>query len=136
MNDKDNERRLTTCDERDDMLTVNDLRCEYLANPLGVDTPEPRFSWKLVDSCRTHGQRQTAWQVVVDGVGRGGRETLWDSGKVATDTSVNVVYAGQPLRSSLDCRWLDYLDRAVLEVQAGAYIFVVTTTCNTAGHSL
>jgi len=87
------------------MLTVDDLRCEYLPAPLGVDTAEPRFSWKLADSCRTRGQRQTAWQVVVEGAGRDGREPLWDSGKVATDTSVNVAYAGRALRSSLDCRW-------------------------------
>ena len=24
-----------------------DLRCEYRTNPLGVDTPAPRLSWKL-----------------------------------------------------------------------------------------
>ena len=30
-------------------LAVADLRCEYLTDPLGIDTPNPRFSWKLVD---------------------------------------------------------------------------------------
>ena len=28
------------------------LRCEYLTNPLGVDTPQPRFSWVLA-ACAT-----------------------------------------------------------------------------------
>ncbi len=31
-------------------VQVSDLRCEYLKNPLGIDTPKPRFSWKITDS--------------------------------------------------------------------------------------
>ena len=31
-------------------VSVTDLRCEYLTDPLGVDVQQPRFSWKLVDS--------------------------------------------------------------------------------------
>ena len=27
-------------------VSVTDLRCEYLSNPLGVDVELPRFSWK------------------------------------------------------------------------------------------
>ena len=28
-------------------VTVETLRCEYLDNPLGIDTPQPRLSWVL-----------------------------------------------------------------------------------------
>ena len=28
-------------------VTVTDLRCEYLTDPLGIDVPQPRLSWKL-----------------------------------------------------------------------------------------
>ena len=28
----------------------DDLRVEYLANPLGLDVAAPRFSWELADS--------------------------------------------------------------------------------------
>lgn len=28
-------------------LNVGTLRCEYLDNPLGLDTPQPRLSWLL-----------------------------------------------------------------------------------------
>jgi len=41
-------------------VVVSDLRCEYLTDPLGIDTPHPRFSWKLLDPGKTHGQKQTA----------------------------------------------------------------------------
>ena len=33
--------------EAEGTLRPVDLRCEYRTNPLGVDTPAPRLSWKL-----------------------------------------------------------------------------------------
>ena len=27
-------------------IKINDLRCEYLTDPLGIDAQQPRFSWK------------------------------------------------------------------------------------------
>jgi hypothetical protein len=41
------------------------LRCEYLVDPLGIDTAQPRFSWKLIDADQTRGQKQAAWQLLV-----------------------------------------------------------------------
>jgi hypothetical protein len=46
-----------------DGVRVVDLRCEYLADPLGIDVPQPRLSWKLGSPWR--GQKQTACQVLV-----------------------------------------------------------------------
>ena len=31
------------------VITPADLRCEHLTNPLGMDTPAPRFTWLLED---------------------------------------------------------------------------------------
>ena len=28
-------------------VTVKNLRCEMLTNPLGIDVQQPRFSWQL-----------------------------------------------------------------------------------------
>ncbi len=90
-------------------VSVEDLRCEYLAEPLGLDTPLPRFSWKLVDSSRSRGLRQTAFQIVVEGDdpsrGATNRAVLWDSGRVQSPESVNVVYGGAPLTSDRNCHW-------------------------------
>jgi alpha-L-rhamnosidase len=89
-------------------VLVTDLRCEYLADPLGIDTPQPRFSWNLVDPAKTRGQRQTAYRIVVESRSVGGAESkvvLWDSGRVASSQSVNTVYAGAVLTSGRDCVW-------------------------------
>lgn len=88
-------------------LRVEDLRCEYLADPLGIDAARPRFGWKLLDAEQTRGQRQTAWQLVVTGEPTDDAETkvLWDSGKVESDESVNNDYAGEALRSNQAARW-------------------------------
>jgi alpha-L-rhamnosidase len=40
----------------------DNLRCEYLENPVGIDVKKPRFSWMLNHSDR--GQTQSAYQVI------------------------------------------------------------------------
>ncbi|HSW00876.1 MAG TPA: glycoside hydrolase family 78 protein [Sedimentisphaerales bacterium] len=87
-------------------VRVTDLRCEYLVNPLGVDVARPRLSWKL--ESRWRGQRQTAYQILVAGTEKmlkDDRADLWDSGKVASDQSIHVVYSGRPLGSRTRCYW-------------------------------
>ena len=90
-------------------MNPTDLRCEYQTNPLGIDVPQPRLSWKLAADGR--GARQTAYQVRVadspaalaDGATGHGR--LWDSGRVESAQSVQVPYGGQPLASRQRAWW-------------------------------
>jgi alpha-L-rhamnosidase len=87
-------------------LGVEQLRCEYLKDPLGVDAAQPRLSW-IVDSDQ-RGQCQTAYQVLVASLPQ--RLTrdegdLWDSGKVASDETAQIAYAGKPLASRQACFW-------------------------------
>ncbi len=73
-----------------------DLRCEYLKDPLGVDTPMPRFSW-LVESPNRR-DRQKAFQVVVSSALELLRNDIgdyWDSGKVERDQTALVEYQGE-----------------------------------------
>jgi alpha-L-rhamnosidase len=87
-------------------LNVDGLKCEYRLNPLGLDVPQPRLSWLLQSSER--GQRQTAYQVLAatsPGLLSSAKADLWDSGKVPSPESVQVVYAGQPLRSGQRVYW-------------------------------
>ena len=87
-------------------LELQDLRCEYLANPLGIDVVEPRLSWTLQSSQR--GQAQTAYRILVASDPKLlGKETgdLWDSGKVVSDQSIQIAYAGRPLESQMRCYW-------------------------------
>lgn len=87
-------------------ITVQDLRCEYRSNPLGIDCSEPRLGWVLTSDKR--GENQTAYQVLVassaEQLARGHAD-LWDSGKVVSSESVQVVYAGKTLVSGQRAWW-------------------------------
>ena len=88
------------------VMTVTNLRCEYQTNPLGVDVPNPRLFWKLESPMR--GQRQTAYQILVASsadVLAKDKGDLWDSGKVASDETIQIPYRGQPLKSSQQVFW-------------------------------
>ena len=87
-------------------VTVGDLRCEFLDNPLGIDTVQPRLSWVLHATQR--GARQSAYQVLVASSAaqlKAHRGDLWDSGRIESDQSIHVHYAGQPLKSRQQCFW-------------------------------
>jgi alpha-L-rhamnosidase len=80
-------------------LRLTDLRTEHLVNPLGLDEPAPRFSWKLADT--RIGAAQTAYQLEVSA-----RDTVvWDSQRVDNDTSVLVAYAGPALAPHTRYHW-------------------------------
>lgn len=81
-------------------LSPTALRCEYRAEPLGMDEVQPRLSWINAAEANVRGQRQTAWQVQVAAAVSelGAPGSAWDSGKVASPESTQVVYEGQPLR--------------------------------------
>ena len=44
-------------------VTVDDLRCEYRVDPLGIDVANPRLSWILESGERA--QRQSAYRILV-----------------------------------------------------------------------
>lgn len=81
------------------MPAITALRVEHLVNPLGLDDPRPRFSWKLADS--RVGAAQTAYQLEVSAHGA----TVWDTGRVASDASVLVPYAGPSLQPHTRYHW-------------------------------
>ena len=89
-------------------VSVTDLRCEYLTNPLGIEEQHPRFSWKLVDPEYTRGQKQTAYQIIVSSHAHDVGSSnigLWDSGKIKSPASVNNAYEGAVLKSDQTYYW-------------------------------
>ena len=87
-------------------LSPADLRCDYAVNPLGVDSPNPRLFWTV--ESRERGQKQTACQILVassPGLLAKDQGDLWDSGKVASDETIQIPYAGRPLKSSQEVFW-------------------------------
>jgi alpha-L-rhamnosidase len=86
--------------------SVTRLRCEYLPDPIGIDTTQPRLSWNIESDER--GQVQTGYQILVasdESKLAEGKADLWDSGRVNSDQSLNVLYGGKPLRSGQRCYW-------------------------------
>jgi alpha-L-rhamnosidase len=83
-----------------------ELQCEYRVNPLAIDAIPPRLSWQVSSAKRE--QSQTAYQILVASDEKLLQEDhgdLWDSGKVASDDTVNIAYSGQPLTSGEACFW-------------------------------
>jgi alpha-L-rhamnosidase len=92
--------------QRGDGLTAAALRCEYLEGPLAIETREPRLSWQ-VDS-RTRGARQTAYHIIVStnaAALAASKGDLWDTGKVASNETIQIAYQGRPLQSRQRCFW-------------------------------
>ncbi len=90
-------------------IVPEQLTCEYLTNPLGLDSLEPRLGWVLTaNRPSAPGQRQTGYQILVagsaDALARG-QADLWDSGQTESDAQQQIVYAGKPLTSGSQCWW-------------------------------
>ncbi|MCJ8210012.1 glycoside hydrolase family 78 protein [Mucilaginibacter sp. RS28] len=87
-------------------ITLSSTKCEMLVNPLGINTTAPRLSWVINSDARN--TMQTAYQILVASTPEklaAGKADLWDSGKVPSDRSIMVKYAGRPLTSRSACYW-------------------------------
>jgi len=87
-----------------------DLRCEYLENPLGIDTLKPRLSWKLETGNlkSERGIKQTAYRILVassEELLAKDQGDLWNSGKVNSDRSTQIEYSGKSLASHQPAYW-------------------------------
>ncbi|HEU5396732.1 MAG TPA: family 78 glycoside hydrolase catalytic domain, partial [Verrucomicrobiae bacterium] len=73
---------------------------------MGIDAVQPRLSWQMESP--TRGQRQTAYEILVASSPKllaGNRGDLWNTGKIPSDQSVAIHYAGKPLASHTLCFW-------------------------------
>jgi alpha-L-rhamnosidase len=87
-------------------LSVGQLQTEYRTNPIGLDAPSPRLSWIITSSQR--GTVQTAYQISAAASEqelKKGKAMLWNSGKIASDQSTQVVYNGVMLQPSQRVYW-------------------------------
>jgi alpha-L-rhamnosidase len=83
----------------DAQLSVRNLLCEYLINPVGLDVKQPRLSWQLHSNQRN--VQQSAYELVVSS----GKRRVWSSGKVNSSQSVHVRYAGPALEAGKRYFW-------------------------------
>ncbi|WP_278625941.1 glycoside hydrolase family 78 protein [Parabacteroides gordonii] len=98
-------------------VRLTGLQSDHLENPIGIDNPAPRLSWKMEDS--RQGARQRAYRVLVgkDSIQvAGGTADMWDTGKIISE-NILVTYAGKPLEPCTKYYWKvisdDLLDKEV-----------------------
>ncbi|MFZ2286258.1 MAG: glycoside hydrolase family 78 protein [Bacteroidales bacterium] len=80
-------------------VAVTGLLTENMTDPVGIDAARPRFSWQLLTDKRN--TAQTAFELRVSD----GKRTLWSTGRVNSDQSVHIAYAGEPLNSGGNYTW-------------------------------
>jgi alpha-L-rhamnosidase len=84
------------------MITIQKLRTEHLNNPMGITALTPRFSWQLCSDSKSI--VQTAYEIQA-GYDKTFTNLLWQSGKVESDQSIAVPYAGPALHSMERIYW-------------------------------
>lgn len=99
-------------------VRLTGLQSDHLENPIGIDNPAPRLSWKMEDS--RQGTRQRAYRVLVgkDSIQvADGTADMWDTGKIISE-NILVTYAGKPLEPCTKYYWKvisdDLLDKEVV----------------------
>ncbi|MGW6798307.1 glycoside hydrolase family 78 protein, partial [Streptomyces sp. NPDC055039] len=93
---------------RQGRLHVTTATVEYTERLLGTDAAAPLLSWELSGEEGARDARQSAYQIRAATDPRAltsGRRLLWDTGRVASDRSVAVPYAGPELPPRTRCHW-------------------------------
>ena len=103
-------------------MKIYDFRIEYREQPKGLAVKIPRFSWKIASG--DNNVVQTAWHLIVSSA----EKCFWDSGKIESDQSVLVPYAGQALTREQEYQvsleiWDNYGNRAKAETAFTTGIF-------------
>ena len=89
-------------------MQVKDLTCEYIEEPIGIDSKNPRLSWIISAIKEDRNKSQSAYRILVssslESLERNEGD-IWDSGKIDSDKSTFIDYAGQELKSRMTCFW-------------------------------
>ncbi len=95
-----------SCSSAGGGLQVSALTVEGRDDLLGSDILQPRFAWKIQSGERD--VKQVAYQLIVAASKEELKKeegVLWNSGRVSSDSSVDVVYQGKPLESYQTYYW-------------------------------
>jgi alpha-L-rhamnosidase len=80
-------------------VSIENLTCEFAKNPIGIEELHPRLSWMLESG--EPDVVQEAYQIVVSK----NDTIIWNSGKVDSDVSILIPYAGERLESRTEYYW-------------------------------
>ncbi|NCU02460.1 MAG: family 78 glycoside hydrolase catalytic domain [Chitinophagaceae bacterium] len=87
-------------------VTVTNLRCEMLVNPLGIDVKQPRLSWQLQSNLRN--VVQTSYQILVSSTAQNLQQNkgdVWNSGTISSNQSLHIQYNGADLKPGKTYYW-------------------------------
>ena len=85
-------------------VKIQTLRTENLSNPLGLDVAQPRLSWQLSSEKRNVMQAAYEIRVSEDASAIAKAET-WNTGKISTDQSIQIIYSGKALKPKQRYYW-------------------------------
>ena len=77
------------------MSRIYDIQCEYMSNPIQIDTKGPRISWKIAAEGKNI--KQESWHIIVRDHKTG--EKVWDAAE-QSDKTVHIEYNGKELLSN------------------------------------
>jgi alpha-L-rhamnosidase len=87
-------------------VKVENLKCEYLPDPIAIESQHPILSWQMVSG--DNGKSQKAYRVIVAGspvLLAQNKGDYWDSGIVHSTNSIQVSYQGKALASRKMVYW-------------------------------
>src|SRR6185369_5398033 len=84
-------------------VKITDLTSEHQVAPLGLVAKQPRLSWKIISDKRDF--LQTAYEIQVSTTKDPSKGDAWNTGKVMSDQSVNIIYQGIELKSTKHYFW-------------------------------
>ncbi len=89
-----------------DSLRPRDLLCEYASFPTRIDTPHPRFSWRIQSLHR--GGKQSAYRIMIATEKKlldQEAPDVWDSGRILSEQLLNNLYTGASLSADTQFYW-------------------------------
>jgi alpha-L-rhamnosidase len=88
------------------ILNVTNLRTDYTVNPVGIGDTQPRLSWEVVSSKRDIMQSAYMVRASLSEMDLlSGKNLIWNSGKIISGQSNQIVYNGAALQSGQRVFW-------------------------------
>lgn len=87
-------------------ITVSDLRCESIVNPLGIAVTQPQFSWTLTSEMNN--VQQGGYELLIsdnEHLIKQDKGNCWETKVNSSDQTLNVAYAGTPLKPFTRYYW-------------------------------
>ena len=94
-----------SCTKNVNQIIPENLKCEYLINPIGIDSENPRLTWQL--KAERQGASQKVYKVIVgtdSAEVSDGKGNIWESGKVKSSL-MPVIYQGPKLKPFTRYYW-------------------------------